>query len=76
MCFVKVRKYILYKRFRMKKSEIFRLRNFLKTNKVELHLLVIIFLSFFFLSNPVVQSRNPSTWHQVEARMQKYLSAT
>ena len=76
MCFVKVRKYILYKRFRMKKKRNFSPSKFLlkkKTQKVELHLLVII---FFSLSNPVVQSRNPSTWHQVEARMQKYLSAT
>ena len=38
--------------------------------------LVIIFFFFFCLSNPAVQSRSPSTWHQVEARMQKYLSAT
>ena len=38
--------------------------------------LFYFFIFFFCLSNPAVQSRSPSTWHQVEARLQKYLSAT
>ena len=83
--FCKGTKIYSIQRFRTKKRNFSPQKCLLKqkTHKVKLHLLVILFIFYFYLfsfaSQRVKPGRaiwEPSTWHQVEARIQKYLSAT